>query len=62
MSTTSLASTPRTKRSERLSADQSKVRICSALKLVRGCGDYRRAEMVKAFLAATEYRQRFGRP
>jgi len=25
-------------------------------------GDYERAEMVKAFLASTEYRQRFGRP
>ena len=25
-------------------------------------GDYRRAELVKAFLASTEYRQRFGQP
>lgn len=39
MSATSLVSTPRTERSERPSADQSKVRICSALKLVRSCSD-----------------------
>jgi len=25
-------------------------------------GDFRRAEMVKAFLSSTEYRQRFGQP
>jgi hypothetical protein len=25
-------------------------------------GDYERAEMVKAFLSSTEYRQRFGTP
>jgi hypothetical protein len=25
-------------------------------------GDFRRAEMVKAFISSTEYRQRFGQP
>jgi hypothetical protein len=32
------------------------------LKLEQFGGDFRRAEMVKAFLASTEYRQRFGQP
>ena len=31
-------------------------------KLERFGGDYRRAEMVKAFLSSTEYRARFGQP
>ena len=31
-------------------------------KLNRFGGDYRRAEMVKAFLSSTEYRARFGQP
>jgi hypothetical protein len=31
-------------------------------KLNSSGGDFRRAEMVKAFLSSTEYRQRFGQP